>query len=184
MFVSIVMLRFGVSVPLVYPIVSIRAPTRGAIDLFLKIHQEQDTFAPHQLLESTNRFLGRFQSAHPCWVRWQHIVRFARSECIPIHIKPTQFRESVSTHASLRPSSLKGNVPILCSLRIRTQTFFGSSHHYLCCGCKISVVPAKRPSFGQIHVAQPSDVFDLARQSTASPNLSFGLSTRLNLQKL
>lgn len=60
---------------------------------------------------------------------------------------------------------------------------FGSSHRHLCCGCKISVVRAQRPSFGQIHVAQPSGVFDINAQSTTSPSLSFGLSTRLHLQK-
>ena len=159
MSVSIVILRFGVSVPLVYPIVSIRAPTRGAIDLFSKIHQKQDTFAPHQLLESTNRFLGRFQSAHQCWVRWQHIVRFARSECIPIHIKPTQFRESVSTHASLRPSSLKGNVPILCSLRIRTQTFLA---HF-------TIIVLRLQNFGRPAQNDLLLVYPAPNQATARP---------------
>ena len=33
------------------------------------------------------------------------------------------------------------------------------------------------------HVAQPSDAFNLARQSTTSPSLSFDLSTRSHLQK-
>ena len=84
--------------------------------------------------------------------------------------------------------------PCVRHLREKTHRFYdhfgfaiklsiGSSHHYLCCGCKISVVRTKRPSLAY-PVAQPSDAFNLTRQSIASPSLSFGPSTRLHLQKV
>ena len=68
-------------------------------------------------------------------------------------------------------------------LWIALERFIGSSHRRLCCGCKFSVVRTKRPSLAY-PVAQPSDAFDLTRQSTTSPNLSFSSSTKHHLQKV
>ena len=83
--------------------------------------------------------------------------------------------------------------PCTCSLREKTSRFydhlgfalelsFSSSHRHLCRGCKISVAPPNNLLL-VYRVAQPSDAFNLTRQSKASPHLSFGLSTRPHLQK-
>ena len=93
----------GVRFPVVTEIVrgcgvSIRAPAGGAIQT---------------ACEATGQ--DWFQSAHLREVRWQHIVRFARSERISIHInqKSTQFREFIPDHTALRPSSPRENKSIL-----------------------------------------------------------------------
>ena len=150
--------------------VSIRAPTRGAMRF-----------------TRSSRHWCLFQSAHPRRVRWQHIVRFARFECLPLHsdhkIDVIFGNPFPLTHPYVRPLREKTS-RFYDHLRFTLELSFGLSHRHLCRGCKISVVRAKQPSFGQIHVTQPSDVFDLARQSTASPNLSLGLSTKHYLQRV
>ena len=66
-------------------------------------------------------------------------------------------------------------------LRFAPELFFGISHRHLCRGCKISVAPRQTTFFWSNPVTQPSDEFDLARQSNASPHTSFGLSRKHQL---
>ena len=68
-------------------------------------------------------------------------------------------------------------------LRFALEPSFGLSHHFC-----VAVANFGRPRPNDLllvyHVTQPSNAFDLARQSTASPHLSFGLSVlRLTLQR-
>lgn len=91
-----------------------------------------------------------FQSAHLREMRWQHTVRFARSEHSHLHIDQKNRRNLWNsfplTYPCVRPLREK-----MCQFhdyfRFALEPSFGSSHRHLCCGCKISVVHAKRPYF-------------------------------------
>ena len=68
-------------------------------------------------------------------------------------------------------------------LRFALEPSFGLSHHFC-----VAVANFGRPRPNDLllvyHVTQPSNAFDLTRQSTTSPNLSFDLSTEQHLQKV
>lgn len=87
--------------------------------------------------------------------------------------------------ASLRMSSSKENVSILWSLGVHTRmpnVSFGLSNFHVS-RLQNFGRPAKRPSSGLPRHPTKQQT-DLTWQSTTSPNLSFGLSTRLHLQRV
>ena len=99
-----------------YPsqIVSIRAPTKGAMATHSKIRPIRALTPPHR--SQNRRYFGNpFPLTHP----------YVNS-----------FREKTSR--------------FYVHLRFALERFFGISPRHLCCGCKISVAPPKRPSFDQI----------------------------------
>ena len=91
-----------------------------------------------------------FQSAHLREMRWQHTVRFARSEHSHLHIDQKNRRNLWNsfplTYPCVRPLREK-TCQFHDYFRFALELSFGSSHRHLCCGCKISVVHAKRPYF-------------------------------------
>ena len=77
--------------------------------------------------------LTRFQSAHQRWVRWQHTVRFARSEDLSIPIDQKNRRILWNPFPLTHPcaSSLRKKTHRFYDhLRFALEPSFGSSHHF------------------------------------------------------
>ena len=131
---------------------SIRAPTRGAIPqsegercrgAFQSAHPRGVRFVRNDNRARQSRFNPRTcercdRWEAPRWVAEHGFNPRTRVGCdgntqqdspVPSVFpstqttKMTQFRESVPTHTSLRPSPPRENVSILCSLWVRTRTF-------------------------------------------------------------
>ena len=151
---------------------------------------------------------ARFQSAHLHEVRCRLFtlvlsvdisIRAPARGAMATHSKIRLIRTLTITHRAQNRHDL-GNPrprkhPCIRPLREKTHRFYDhlrfTLRPFTLAYLTISVSrlqnfsrPAKATFFWSNHVTQPSDEFDLARQSTTSPILSFGLSTRLHLQKV
>ena len=110
----------------------------------------------------------------------QSKIRLFREQSPPHRSKKsTLFWESVPTFASLRTFSPKEN-----ALEVRTQTFLLAHLTIICVAVAKFRSSRQTTFFWSNYVTQPSDVFDLNAQSTISPSLSFGLSTKHQSQKV
>ena len=128
-------------------LVSIRAPTQGAMATQSKIRPIRGLTPPHR--SQNRRILGNPSPQwHPC----------AR----PLREKRHRFYDHLW-------------IALECFLAHLTVT---------CVAVVIFGRPRQTTFLWSNHVAQPSDAFDLTRQSTTSPNLSFSSSTKHHLQKV
>ena len=137
-------------------IVSIRAPTQGAIRRVIAVsaHSEVSIRAPTQ---------GAIYARSPCRTARAVSIRAptqgamaTQSKIRPIRgLTPPQRSQnrrilgnpSPQWHPCARPLREKRH-RFYDHLWIALERFIGSSHRRLCCGCKFSVVRAKRPCFG------------------------------------
>ena len=115
-------------------LVSIRAPTQGAIEPFPKLRPlvSVSIRAPTQGAMATQSKIRPIRGLTP-----PH-----RSQNRRILGNP-----SPQWHPCARPLREKRH-RFYDHLWIALERFIGSSHRRLCCGCKFSVVRAKRPCFG------------------------------------